>query len=122
MLTPLLLVAACSTPPPAPPPPPQPLTLAQMPAIDAAALLADTRTLASDEFGGRAPGSPGEEITVNYLVEQFKAAGAEPGNPDGTWVQKVPLVSLTATSISPLVVKKGGRTQTFRPHDRSLHR
>ncbi|MBK5296728.1 MAG: M28 family peptidase, partial [Vicinamibacteria bacterium] len=67
--------------------------------------------------GGRAPGSPGEEITVNYLVEQFKAAGAEPGNPDGTWVQKVPLVSLTATNISPLVVKKGGRTQTFKPHD-----
>ena len=116
MLTPLLLVAACSTPPPAPPPP-QSLTLAQMPAIDAAALLADTRKLASDEFGGRAPGSPGEEITVNYLVEQFKAAGAEPGNPDGTWVQKVPLVSLTATTISPLVVKKDGRTQTFKPHD-----
>ena len=88
-----------------------------MPAVDAAALMADTRKLASDEFGGRAPGSPGEELTVNYLVEQFKAAGAEPGNPDGTWVQKVPLVSLTATDISPLVVKKGARAQSFKPHD-----
>jgi len=114
LLTPLLLVAACSTTPTAPP---TPLTLAQMPSIDAATLLADTRTLASDEFGGRAPGSPGEELTVNYLVEQFKTAGAEPGNPDGTWVQKVPLVSLTATGISPLVVKKAGRTQSFKAHD-----
>ena len=81
------------------------------------ALLADIKKLASDEFAGRGPGSPGEELTVNYLVEQFKAAGAEPGNPDGTWVQKVPLVSLTATNLSPLVVKKGARAQSFTPRD-----
>ncbi len=88
-----------------------------MPAIDGGRLLGHIRTLASDEFGGRAPGSPGEDKTVAFLVEQFKAAGAEPGNPDGTWIQKVPLVSLTATGVSPLVVKKGGRSQSFTPHD-----
>ncbi len=112
LVMPLLLAAACTTAPPAPP---APLTLAQMPALDAAALLATTKELSSDRFAGRAPGSPGEELTVNYLVEQFKAAGAEPGNPDGTWVQRVPLVSLTATGLSPLVVKKGGRSQSFSP-------
>ena len=114
LLMPVLLLAACSTPPPAPP---SPLTVAQMPAIDAAALLADIKALASNEFAGRQPGSHGEELTVTYLVDRFKTAGAEPGNPDGTWVQKVPLVSLTATDITPLVVKKGARTQSFTPPD-----
>jgi Zn-dependent M28 family amino/carboxypeptidase len=109
-----VLVVACS---PAPAPAPPPLKVAQMPAIDAAALLADIKKLASDEFAGRQPGSSGEELTVNYLAEQFKAAGAEPGNPDGTWVQKVPLVSLTATNISPLVVKKGAHVQSFTPRE-----
>ncbi|MFP5393996.1 MAG: M28 family metallopeptidase [Gammaproteobacteria bacterium] len=53
------------------------------------------KVLASDEFEGRAPNSPGETRTVNYLVEQFKAAGLKPG---GTkvhgqrgWTQEVPL-------------------------------
>jgi hypothetical protein len=46
----------------------------------------------SDEFQGRAPGGEGERLTVDYLTTQFKAAGLEPGNPDGTYVQNVPLV------------------------------
>ena len=37
-----------------------------------------TRTLASDAFQGRAPGTPGEDKTIPYLIEQFKAAGLEP--------------------------------------------
>jgi len=107
----VMLMAACNTQPP----PPPPLTLAQMPAIDPASVLADIRTLSSDEYGGRAPGSPGEQMTVDYLVKQFQAAGAEPGNPDGTWVQKVPLVGIKSTSVSPLSVRVKGRTRTFTP-------
>src|SRR5678809_533504 len=84
-------VGACSsTPPPR-------LTLAAMPPIDTSAMLADIRRLSSDEFGGRAPGSKGEALTVAYLIDRFKAAGAEPGNPDGTWVQNC----LLYTSPSP---------------------
>ena len=113
----LMLAVGCSRPPSSPPPAPPTLPVAKLPAVDAATLRTDVVKLASDEFAGRQPGSPGEELTVNYLVDRFKTAGAEPGNPDGTWVQKVPLVSLTATDISPLVVKKGGRTQSFKPHD-----
>ncbi|MGD8361483.1 MAG: hypothetical protein PVJ04_08640, partial [Gemmatimonadota bacterium] len=41
-----------------------------------------TRTLASDEFGGRAPSSPGEDRTMEYLAEQFGAMGLEPGGTD----------------------------------------
>ena len=54
-------------------------------------LLKHIKVLASDEFEGRAPGTKGEELTTNYLTEQFKAIGLEPGNPDGSYVQKVPL-------------------------------
>jgi Zn-dependent M28 family amino/carboxypeptidase len=52
--------------------------------------------LASDEFEGRAPGTEGERLTVDYLVEQFRQFGLAPGNPDGSYVQEVPLVGLTA--------------------------
>src|SRR5699024_7113489 len=49
------------------------------------------RVLASDEFEGRAPGTPGEEKTVKYLIDQFKAIGVEPGGEDGGWTQTVVL-------------------------------
>jgi Zn-dependent M28 family amino/carboxypeptidase len=45
---------------------------------------------------GRAPGSPGEERTIAYLSAAFRAAGLEPGNPDGGWTQDVPLVGFSA--------------------------
>lgn len=59
-------------------------------------LFRHVRVLASDEFEGRAPGTPGEDKTVNYLVNQFKSLGLAPGNPDGTYIQDVPLVGFTA--------------------------
>ncbi|HEX7631779.1 MAG TPA: peptidase M28, partial [Lacunisphaera sp.] len=68
-----------------------------VPAISAANILAHTKVLASDEFEGRAPGTPGEEKTVAYLVEQFKKLGLQPGNPDGTYIQNVPLVGISST-------------------------
>lgn len=64
--------------------------------IKAAEILEHTTVLASDAFEGRAPGTAGEDSTVNYLVRQFKALGLQPGNPDGTYVQQVPMVGLTA--------------------------
>ncbi|KRG43795.1 peptidase M20 [Stenotrophomonas pictorum JCM 9942] len=60
--------------------------------IDAEALSRHVRVLASDEFEGRAPASAGEQRTVDYLVEQFRASGLQPGGENGSWVQNVPLV------------------------------
>ena len=60
--------------------------------IDAEALSRHVRLLASDDFEGRAPASAGEQRTVDYLVEQFKAAGVQPGGEQGGWTQAVPLV------------------------------
>ena len=54
------------------------------------------RVLSSDEFEGRAPGTPGEEKSVNYIREQFQSMGLKPGNPDGTYIQDVPLVGFAA--------------------------
>ena len=56
--------------------------------------------LASDAFEGRFPGSPGETRTTDYLVEQFKSLGLAPGDPAGSYLQKVPLIGITA--VSPL--------------------
>src|SRR5437773_3094906 len=63
--------------------------------IETEDLLKHIRAPSSDECEGRAPGTTGEEKTVNYLVEQFKRFGLKPGNPDGTYLQQVPLVGIT---------------------------
>ncbi len=55
-------------------------------------LSADVKTLASDAFEGRAPGTPGETKTIAWLIAQFKAMKAQPGGPNGSWTQPVPLV------------------------------
>ena len=83
--------------------------------IGADTLLAATTTLASDEFEGRAPGSEGEAKTVAFLTEQFSALGLTPGNPDGTWVQEVPLVGITPRPGDALVVTAGGESRTLEP-------
>jgi Zn-dependent M28 family amino/carboxypeptidase len=58
-------------------------------------LMNHIRKLASDEFEGRAPGSKGEDLSVQYLEQEFRKLNLQPGNPDGTFVQKVPLVEIT---------------------------
>ncbi|HJR08278.1 MAG TPA: M28 family metallopeptidase [Pyrinomonadaceae bacterium] len=63
--------------------------------IKADDILAHTKVLSSDEYEGRGPGTKGEELTVKYLTEQYQRLGLKPGNPDGTYVQKVPLVGFT---------------------------
>ena len=63
-------------------------------------ILEHIKVLASDEFEGRGPGTPGEEKTVAYLSSQFQKMGLKPGNPDGTYVQAVPLVGFQAKQVT----------------------
>ncbi|MBA3942011.1 MAG: peptidase M20 [Sphingopyxis sp.] len=65
---------------------------AAQPGIDAANLADTVRTLASDQFQGRAPGTIGEERTIGYLIGRLQALGLEPAGPDGGWTQPVPLL------------------------------
>jgi Zn-dependent M28 family amino/carboxypeptidase len=125
LLTPLIFAAlplafglsACSKDAPeAPPTPPaeaQAETAAAthsfQPAITAADWAEHVKVLASDEFGGRGPSSPGEKKTVEYLIEQFKRMGLEPGNGD-SWVQTVPMVATTTQPGASLSLAVGDTT------------
>jgi len=81
------------------------------PALDETAaaqrILDHVKVLASDEFGGRGPGTAGEEKTVTYLEGEFKALGLAPGNPDGTYIQAVPMEGIFSTPAASFVV--GGK-------------
>ena len=82
------LSIACQS---APPPPPAPVGPAED-LIAAGPMTGHIKMLASDEFEGRAPASPGGEKTQEYLARQLKELGIEPGAPDGTYLQQVPIV------------------------------
>lgn len=75
--------------------------------IDEAGLRDAIRILASDEFEGRKPGTPGEEKTVAYLVAQFRRLGLKPGNGD-SYLQQVPLVEILAGGDASLSVSGRG--------------
>ena len=73
--------------------------------------LADhVKVLASDKFGGRAPSSEGEKLTLEYLTKEFKALGFEPGNGD-SYLQEVPLVSIEASPDMTLSI--GGKEYQY---------
>jgi Zn-dependent M28 family amino/carboxypeptidase len=101
--TALLTLCNCTvqaaTPPahkPAKAPTPAQAMAAALQKIDGHALIEQITTLASDEFEGRAPGTRGEAVTIDYLQQEFKKLGLEPGNPDGTYLQAVPLVAISS--------------------------
>src|SRR5689334_4881065 len=71
----------------------------------------DIARLASDEFEGRAPGTRGEDLTVEYLVDQLRRAGVAPGNPDGSYLQNVPMVGYR--SVPRIEIEAGGRRIPF---------
>jgi len=69
------------------------------------------RVLASDDFEGRKPGTPGEEKTVAYLVEQFRKLGLKPGNGE-SFLQQVPMIENLAGADASLSV--AGRNGTLK--------
>ena len=80
--------------------------------VTAADLLKHIKVLASDKFEGRAPGSKGEELSVKYITEQFKALGLKPGNPNGSYTQEVPLAGITSAPTASF--SAGGKTTTLK--------
>jgi Zn-dependent M28 family amino/carboxypeptidase len=67
----------------------------------------DIETLASDEFEGRAPASPGGEKTVEYIKSRFMEIGLKPAN-GNSYLQRVPLMEITGSGFSPLTVSGNG--------------
>ena len=89
-------IAACETVP----------TAGTAPQIPLDTLQRVTQQLSSDQFEGRAPGTVGEERTIELLAREFERAGLQPGN-NGSWFQDVPLVEITAQG-SPRLTVTGG--------------
>ena len=119
-----LAAAACATPtappatllpadhngPPEIPPPAVNISAERMSEI--------TRILASDEFQGRSMGTVGEEKTVAYLTEQFRAAGLEPGGENGGWTQTVPMIRTKLQAPIKLSFNQGSKATALRfPED-----
>ncbi|MEP6201501.1 MAG: hypothetical protein ABJ135_08455, partial [Marinomonas sp.] len=63
-------------------------------------LMRDIRVLASDEYGGRKPGTAGERLTTDYIISNLQAAGFESGtnDPGNAWRAPVELVSVRPQS------------------------
>jgi Zn-dependent M28 family amino/carboxypeptidase len=83
-------------------------------AVDTASLMRHIRDLAHDSMLGRAPGSAGEDRTVAYLEGQFRAMGLSPGNTDGSYIQPVPLVAMTADPAMTLTISGKGAPKRLR--------
>jgi Zn-dependent M28 family amino/carboxypeptidase len=75
--------------------------------FDDANIRSTIQTLSSDTFGGRAPASAGEKLTTDYIATQFKRYGLRPAN-QGSFLQDVPLVQITADPDAVLTVSGGG--------------
>jgi Zn-dependent M28 family amino/carboxypeptidase len=85
--------------------------------VDGTAAVSFTKILSSDKFEGRGPATNGEEKTVNYIVEEFKKVGLEQGNINGTFIQAVPLIGITANSDMTLTFRKEGKQRSLKLKD-----
>jgi Zn-dependent M28 family amino/carboxypeptidase len=90
----------------------------QAPQFSTARFSENVKVLSSDAFEGRAPATPGETKTVDYIIRQFQAAGLQPGGdplPAGgrAWTQAVPLARFEINTPVTFTVTAGGTTQAW---------
>lgn len=84
------------------------------PVVDSLELANQVKTLSDDKFEGRMPGTPGGEMTVDYLEEQLKAYGIEPAF-EGGYRQAVPLVEIDGEINAPLSIDLSGSNMKLEP-------
>lgn len=82
------------------------------PGIDAGDFAELVKTLSSDAFEGRGPGTPGEDKTVEYIKAQMQRIGLQPGN-HGEWFQTVPMIETTAAPGTTLTLEVAGKPRTL---------
>ncbi|WP_298714902.1 M28 family peptidase [Chitinophaga sp.] len=78
--------------------------------ITAAKLKKHLFIVAGDEMEGRETGKPGQYKAAKYIIEQFKAAGLQPGAGNGEWEQPFTLLQDT---LNQSTIQAGGKTFTF---------
>ena len=86
------------------------------PGIDAGDFAEHVRTLSSDAFEGRGPGTPGEDKSVAYIQAQMQRIGLQPGN-HGDWFQTVPMVETTAAPGTTLTIDVAGKPHVLKAGD-----
>jgi Zn-dependent M28 family amino/carboxypeptidase len=69
------------------------------------------KILGADDFQGRGVNTPAETKTVNYIIDQFRSAGLEPGGDAvdrrRTWTQAVPLLQSDIVGTPQLALDLG---------------
>jgi Zn-dependent M28 family amino/carboxypeptidase len=83
-------------------------------AVNTDRIAADIRTVSADAFLGRAPATRGEELTTSYIRDRLQAAGVQPGGPNGSWFQEVPLSQSDIVGTPALSITAGGQTTALR--------
>ena len=76
--------------------------------------------LASDDFEGRGPATPGEARSIDYISKQFAAAGVQPGGERGGWFQDVPLARFAVAGPVRLQLTAGGSTEALTQGDQAV--
>lgn len=120
-----LALAACKRQDPAPAPAPQTSPVSAEASEAAKQITADylrnqITTLSADEYEGRAPATPGDVKTREYLVGQLEQLGFEPGGPDGGWQQSFDVVGITAQMPKQWTFSRGGKQAAFKWWDQYI--
>lgn len=85
---------------------------AALASITAESLSKNTEILSSDRFEGRAPASQGEELTVQFMKDEFEKLGLKPGNGE-SFFQEVPLVEINSIPTEDLAIKGADETKKY---------
>jgi len=72
--------------------------------LDQQVLLKHIEEIASDKFLGRKPTTKGEEVTISYLVDEYKKLGLLPLNGE-SYLQPIPIVEISPDYPKQLVIK-----------------
>ncbi len=77
-------------------------------------------TFSSDEFEGRGPATAGDTKARDYLVEQLKQLGFEPGGADGNYQQTFDVVGVEAQMPKQWTFAKDGKKASFKWWDQYI--
>jgi Zn-dependent M28 family amino/carboxypeptidase len=73
--------------------------------------------ISDDRYEGRGPGSAGDELAREYLIQLMEEAGLEPGAIDGSWEQAFDLVGINASQPDSWTFSGHGKEMTLAQWD-----
>jgi Zn-dependent M28 family amino/carboxypeptidase len=76
--------------------------------------------LSSDAYEGRGPGSRGDRMARDYIIEQMKSLGLQPGAADGSWQQTFNLIGVTAEQPPTWDFSAGNKQLTLKQWDQFI--